>query len=204
MATKLPLASIPALSLHDGLKPEQVDAGNIVDQWLSRLESCFQAKSFDDISSLFIEDCWWRDIVGLDWDFSTKHGQESIGTYLSTSTYHMSNLEQVKSGGLQPSLLDMDGMVWVHGGFTFKHPHGEGQGLVRLANVGPNDWKAWTVFTQLLELDFHKELKTLCGVGSITTNADGVNGSTGREELQVLIIGAGKCNARSSPLLNGA
>ncbi|KAK6069247.1 flavin-binding monooxygenase [Seiridium cupressi] len=189
MEEDLPPAPLPNLSLHDGVKSEEVDPVQIVTEWLAKIETCLKAKAFDDLSGLFIEDCWWRDIIGLSWDWTTKHGRDSISEYSTSSQNLPTNLQCPKTGGLQPAILDMGGLFWVQGGFSFKHPHGEGKGFVRLANTRNSEWKAWTVFTQLLQLDFQKELETERAQRIPTTIGDGKHDKP-TLELQVLVIGA--------------
>ncbi|KAH8194447.1 hypothetical protein TruAng_011391 [Truncatella angustata] len=191
MEGNLPLASLPTLLLHDGLKREQINPVQIISDWLARLEACFQVKAFGHLSDLFIDDCWWRDIVGLSWDWTTKHGQEAISTYLSASPNPLRDIQCAKTGGLQPTCMDAGDLFWIQGGFLFKHPYGEGKGFVRLTNEGNGEWKAWTVFTQLFELDFQKEVDAKKTLRTPATN--GI--SKPAEEnlaLQVLVVGAGQ------------
>lgn len=187
------LPSIPTHVLHPAVKREEINAKEIVTQWLSKMEACLCEKSYGSLSDLFIEDCWWRDMVGLDWDFSTKHGQSAIERYLAEATHGISRLKPIELGGLQPILLDMDGMIWIQGGFTFNNPHGRGRGMVRLLNVGEAEWKAWVVFTQLERLSFQDELDSQ-RARSPGSMANGSNSPKprGRNQCQVMIVGAGK------------
>ncbi|ETI25130.1 hypothetical protein G647_04502 [Cladophialophora carrionii CBS 160.54] len=187
-----PLASIPPLTLQEDVNRHDINPGDIVSNWLAALDKRPQNGLSTDLPDLFIEDSWWRDFVGLSWDIATKHGLGSIGEYLNTSTTGFGNLEVTKAGGLQPALVDMHGMIWVQGGFTFKTRDGSGQGLVRLINVSKTQWKAWTVFTQLERLNSQDEIdrQRLRQDYTQTRLSNGVNG--GKEEPQVLIIGAGQ------------
>ncbi|KAK1525658.1 flavin-containing monooxygenase [Colletotrichum costaricense] len=199
------LPEIPALTLQEGVKKDEVDAERISSEWLSKLEKRFAEKSFSDISDLFIDDCWWRDIVGLSWDFTCKQGQDNIKKYLASANHGLSELQTNKLGGLKPLLLDFDGMVWIQTGFTFRTPHGEGKGLLKLGNTSKDEWKAWTVFTQLEKLDFQKEVEARQAASvptpkaPVTNGVNGVNRVNGinghahaepEEDLQVLIVGA--------------
>ncbi|KAI8246859.1 putative indole-3-pyruvate monooxygenase YUCCA8 [Colletotrichum sp. SAR 10_99] len=154
--TKLP--ELPDLQLQPGVTKESVDAVQITTSWLTTLSQRFAEKDFT-LSDLFIENCWWRDIVALSWDFSCKQGQAAIAAYLSSADHGLSELEPNKFGGLQPLLVDFGGQIWIQSGFTFRTPHGEGKGLLKLMNVGVGEWKAWTVFTQLERLDYQRELE---------------------------------------------
>ncbi|KAI8297624.1 hypothetical protein K4K61_012584 [Colletotrichum sp. SAR11_59] len=185
--TKLP--ELPDLQLQPGVTKESVDAVQITTSWLTTLSQRFAEKNFT-LSDLFIENCWWRDIVALSWDFSCKQGQAAIAAYLSSAEHGLSELEPNKFGGLQPLLVNFGGQVWIQSGFTFRTPHGEGKGLLKLMNVGVGEWRAWTVFTQLERLDYQRELekqRAACVPPALATN--GTNGTDG-EELQVLIVGA--------------
>ncbi|KAJ4287829.1 hypothetical protein N0V90_012533 [Kalmusia sp. IMI 367209] len=155
--TKLP--EIPDLKLQAGVKKEDVNARQLTADWLLRLERYFDEKRLDDLSDLFIEDCWWRDIVSLSWDFSCKQGRNAISKYLASVEHGLSEIRVSKFGGLQPLLVDFGGQIWIQSGFTFRTSHGEGKGLLKLMNVGVKEWKAWTIFTQLEKLDYQKELE---------------------------------------------
>ncbi|KAL0932585.1 flavin-binding monooxygenase [Colletotrichum truncatum] len=191
--TRLP--ELPVLALQEGVDRTQIDAGKISADWLATLERRFTEKSFGDLSDLFIDNCWWRDIVGLSWDFTCKQGQESISKYLNSAEHGLSDIQTSKFGGLQPLLIDFGGQIWIQTGFTFKTPHGEGKGLLKLVNVGLTEWKAWTIFTQLEKLDFQKELEAERDAQLPGTEAPATSGVNGHqtsevEDVQVLIVGA--------------
>ncbi|KAI1261972.1 flavin-containing monooxygenase [Xylariaceae sp. FL1019] len=186
--------SIPDLCLQDGVTKEQVNASTIAIDWLSKLQLSFDKKSFDDLSGLFLENCWWRDWAGLTWDIRTQHGREAISTYLRGATNQLTAIDSVKSGGLQPALSDIGGTIWIQSGFTFRTPHGEGKGLVRLVNIGPQEWKAWTVFTQLEQFDFKKKLDVQRDTKTAQPRAaKPPSAAVGPgDDLPVLIVGAGQ------------
>ncbi|EXJ73513.1 uncharacterized protein A1O5_03274 [Cladophialophora psammophila CBS 110553] len=187
-----PLAPIPPLTLQDGVNRDDINAGDIVADWLAALEKRPKNGRSTDLSDLFIDDSWWRDFTGLSWDIVTKHGLEDVAEYLTTSTTGFGQLTAIKAGGLQASFVDMNGFIWIHGGFTFQTADGSGTGLVRLINVGTSRWKAWIVFTQLERLNSQDELdkQRLRQSYTQTRVANGVNGE--KDDLQVLVIGAGQ------------
>ncbi|KAF2964345.1 hypothetical protein GQX73_g9227 [Xylaria multiplex] len=181
------LPTIPLLTLHDGITKEQVDAENICAQWLKSLDKYFIPKSFDDLSPLFIENCWWRDIIGLSWDFTSKHGRDAVASFLTNVPNPITELRLIQEGGLKPLLLDIGGMIWIHGAFTFQNQHGEGKGIIRLVHVSKSEWKAWLVSTQLERLHISSNPTAL----DPTTFHDEVAKAEG-DDLQVLIVGAGQ------------
>ncbi len=197
-----PLGTLPALTLQEGVDRNDINAGNIVSQWLAALDKQSKNGLATSISDLFIEDSWWRDLIGISWDLASRHGLDSIGESLEESTTGFGQLEPVKCGGLQPALVDMHGAIWIQGGFTFKTRDGSGSGLVRSINVSKTQWKAWIVYTQLEKLNNQDEVdkQRLEQDYTQTKLPNGIN-SEKNGELQVLIIGAGK-NPQSLKSLN--
>jgi hypothetical protein len=63
-----PLASIPPLTLPDGINRDEINAVDIVSAWLAALNKHLKHRESTDLSDLFIEDHWWRDFVGISWD----------------------------------------------------------------------------------------------------------------------------------------
>ncbi|KAK8045973.1 hypothetical protein PG996_014037 [Apiospora saccharicola] len=183
------LPAIPQLTLSPGTERQDVDAVAISKVWMSRLDSLLATRNFDGLNELFIDDGWWRDILGLDWDFTSKHGLGAIAEYLAGAPNPLSGLQCDEAGGLKPLLIELGGMTWIQGGFSFQNPFGEGRGFVRLANVGPAVWKAWVVFTQLEQLEFQK---TLEGQRIRHPSASANLPRAGHEEdVPVVIVGAG-------------
>ncbi|VUC33505.1 unnamed protein product [Clonostachys rosea] len=195
------LPKIPPHILQPGVKKEDINAEAVIEAWISKLRQAFETKSFiGNLDDLFIDDCWWRDIVGLHWNFSSKHGKEDIANYLSSAPNTLSELECSRSGGIKPFVIEVPGMIWVQSAFTFKTAFGSGTGLVKLLNVEGNEWKAWTVFTQLEKFDFQKDIEvkrqqhpaTLSKNNSSSQGPATQESSASRDDLQVLIVGAGQ------------
>src|SRR5688572_17735244 len=92
------LPSLPPLGLHENRL--NINAAEIVERWLVQLQNCFDTKTFD-LSELFLEDGWWRDILGLGWDFTTKQGRTDIADYLSHSPTSFAEIKAAV-GGLKP------------------------------------------------------------------------------------------------------
>jgi hypothetical protein len=194
-----PPAPLPSLILHDGVKKDTIDAAAICRAWIASLQAAIQERALDNLSGLFAEDCWWRDVVGLSWDFACKRGQSAIRQYLGASE-GLSRMEVIQTGGLKPIFIELGGASWIQTGFTFRTTHGSGKGLVRLINVSATEWKAWVVFTQLERFDYQDEIDAVrmrtpsesVRLAQETNDANGGNGVT-EDDVPVLIIGAGVC-----------
>ncbi|TQV97281.1 O-methyltransferase family protein [Cordyceps javanica] len=119
----------------------------------------FDIKKLDDLSELFIKDCWWRDILSFSWDCTTKRYQDNFGSFLNSSSKTVRNLKVCELGGLKPVLVQWAGQAWVQTAFTFDAEHGDCRGLVRLENEADMNLKSWKVFTELQELHPQKHLE---------------------------------------------
>lgn len=177
-----PLAALPNLTLHPSLNPEHIDAIKIVNDWLLSLTKSLAKGQPSDIRGLFLENVsWWRDFVSFAWDIACLNGTEAIFKHLSSSETGFAEPKADQTGALQPQLADMGGLRFIQSGFSFKNNFGSGRGVLRLANVGPDDWKAWTVFTLIERLNDGEGLQS--GRTSPPQTDSG---------LQVLVVGAGK------------
>ncbi|KAK6833443.1 Monooxygenase [Apiospora arundinis] len=186
------LPPIPQLTLFPGTERQDVDAVAITKGWMSRLDSLLTTRNFNDLNELIIDDGWWRDILGLDWDFTSKQGLGAIAEYLTGAPNPLSGLQCDEAGGLKPLLIELGG------GVSFKTPFGEGRGFVRLVNVGPAVWKAWIVFTQLEQLAFQKTLEEQrirhpsAAPRKATDGVANLPQAGHEEDVPVVIVGAGQ------------
>ncbi|UNI13380.1 hypothetical protein JDV02_000129 [Purpureocillium takamizusanense] len=182
------LPQFPKLSLH--VSRDNVDPNEIVTAWLSKLQICFEERKFASLSESFLTDCWWRDMLGLSWDITTKRGFENISTYLHDSDVVMTDLKP-SSGGLKPFLVEWSGDFWVQSAFSFQTKFGKGHGVLKLVNEPSGEWKVWTVYTELVQLHFQEELETRRIRGGAPLLHDRqANGD--KVEPSVVIVGAGQ------------
>ncbi|OKL64381.1 hypothetical protein UA08_01104 [Talaromyces atroroseus] len=191
-----PLATIPPLTLHESIKRNELDASKPVHAWLASLSKTLNEGKSADFSVLFLEkDSWWRDFVALTWDIECRNGADAIHEFLRHSKAGLTGVAVGETPALQPQLVDMGGLLFIQSGFTFKTDFGTGRGVLRLANVGFNEWKAWTVFTSLERLHGQTEVDMSVvgtqGVDAISHGASGGSMANANDHLQVLVIGAG-------------
>ncbi|KAL4993572.1 hypothetical protein BDV10DRAFT_22600 [Aspergillus recurvatus] len=86
----------------------------------------------------------------------------------------------------------MGGMKFIQSAFRFKTRVGKGRGVVRSANVGPEEWRAWTVYTVLERLDGHDEVEARREKEQSTrSSSSGAVPSSTRSDgdVHVLVIG---------------
>lgn len=151
---------------YPGTHPvDTVDAKAVAPQWVEDLNRALSSQDYDSFKHLFLEGSCWRDQLGLSWDYHTLHGPEKMAAFLKSgsSSSRIKSLHIDDSNSIrQPNVSPMDFNGKLHGVTSFltvETDVGRGRGLVRLMQ-DPKDggkWKAFTLFTAMLELKGHEE-----------------------------------------------
>ncbi|KAL2839267.1 hypothetical protein BJY01DRAFT_257784 [Aspergillus pseudoustus] len=162
----------------------------------------------EGISSLFYEDSYWRDHLGLSWDLRTLKGRNSICQFLN-SQFSLEQVDLDESSPFRAAQLQSFGGISVIQFFhTFTTKSGRGRGVTRLISV-KSEWKIWTMFTSLHELigfeesvasrrpDGHEQLKGGKNWFKLRTEDLSFDSS----DPTVLIIGAGQAGLTLSARL---
>lgn len=109
-------------------------------EWLTEFASALKRSDIDAATALFVEECYWRDLVAFTWNIVTLESRSAIAEML-----------EARLGDVKPESFELSGRP---GWFTFETAQGRGTGHVRL-----KDGKAWTFFTALMELKGFEEKK---------------------------------------------
>ncbi|EAW10389.1 uncharacterized protein ACLA_048610 [Aspergillus clavatus NRRL 1] len=137
----------------------EIDAPQIASDVVDRLNSALRQKDYKAASNLFMEDGYWRDHLGLSWDFRTPKGRDNIAGFLESAA-QLPQIEIDRSSPmLAPSVGPIDAFGDVFGVefcITFTTESGNGRGAVRLAEKD-GAWEILTLFTTLKELKGHEE-----------------------------------------------
>ncbi|KAJ9648572.1 hypothetical protein H2199_001427 [Coniosporium tulheliwenetii] len=132
----------------------------VAQTWLDSFASALAAGDVTKLKALFHTNCWWRDHLGLSWDYHTLHPLSRIEEFLSDrlSQLQLSNFRLAEIGSFTPSkktpTKDLD---WVESMFEFETKTGRGKGVFRLVQGHDDVWKAYTVYTSLQELKGYEE-----------------------------------------------
>ena len=127
----------------------------IVEQWLARLEEQLSVPGPSDLSSLFMAESYWRDVLALTWSITTLSGSEKIAKSLSQQWQAAGVTScRIEEASLPPREVVRVGREAIEACFIFETKIGRGRGLVRLR---PDDdsggqYKVWTLLTALDEL----------------------------------------------------
>jgi putative flavoprotein involved in K+ transport len=137
--------------MSDTATDQQVDTAptaTAVTAWLASFEKALAAGDVDVAVELFVEDCFWRDLVAFTWNIVTVEGHEGVRDMLRQT------LHQVQPSGfaVTDEFGESDGPTeaWI----KFETSVGRGVGHLRL-----RDGKGWTLLTSLTELKGHEEPK---------------------------------------------
>ncbi|MEQ1954302.1 NAD(P)/FAD-dependent oxidoreductase [Mesorhizobium sp. CN2-181] len=114
--------------------------------WLGAFAKALETKDVGAATDLFLDDCYWRDLLAFTWNIKTLEGRASIHDMLVAA------LDSARPTGwrLTGEATSEDGLVeaW----FSFETAAGRGEGCLRLRNG-----KCRTLFTALSDLKGFEE-----------------------------------------------
>jgi len=124
-------------------------ARSIVTRWLADFERALTDRDIDAAADLFVEDCYWRDLVAFTWNIVTVEGRDGVREMLGQTLDRVRPSGFAVAGELGEAGADTES--WI----KFETSVGRGLGHLRL-----RDGKAWTLLTTLNELTGYEEQKS--------------------------------------------
>ena len=109
--------------------------------WLSAFETTLTSGDVNGVTSLFLDEGCWRDLVAFTWNIKTLEGPAAIADMLEA------RLADVRPRGFKAASEPSDANGMVEGWFIFDTAVAHVKGHVRLV-----DGKAWTVLTAMTDL----------------------------------------------------
>jgi putative flavoprotein involved in K+ transport len=126
--------------------------------WLARFERALAAPDDALLTSLFVADGYWRDLLAFTWRIQTIAGAAAIACDLRSAVTRMRPagfaLAADRTG---PRRVTRAGTESIEAIFRFDAAEGRGSGVVRLVRDGDDTLKAWTLLTALDEIKGHEE-----------------------------------------------
>jgi putative flavoprotein involved in K+ transport len=120
-----------------------------VDQWLSRFGDALTRGDSAGAAELFLEECYWRDLVAFTWNIKTMEGRDQVSEMLTHMPRGVSHRQLARwhvDGGARRRTMSV-----TRRGSRSK-PHRAVAGFLRLRNG-----KVWTLMTTMVELKGHEE-----------------------------------------------
>jgi hypothetical protein len=194
-------------SCEETNKTAPINPAGIAQLWTKDFNAILDLRDASKLTTLFHQDCWWRDQLALSWDFRTIRSLPTVIEYVqgNLARSQLGNVTLRTDGAFAPSVKQpLDGLEWVQSMFDFETKTGAGSGVIRLIQGSDGAWKAYAISTMLQELKDHREqighLRPHGGDNSLLGGSMKGNWSERRqrqaefvdEEPTVLIIGAGK------------
>jgi putative flavoprotein involved in K+ transport len=115
---------------------------------LERFGAALEAGRIDEAVSMFVDDCYWRDLVAFTWNIKTVEGHEQLRDMLQSQLQLIKPVQWRVAPG--EAATDADGVTesWI----CFETEVARGYGLIRLKGG-----KIWTLLTVMSELKGHEE-----------------------------------------------
>lgn len=131
---------------------------HVVDHWLNDFEDALTRVDAAALSRLFLDECWWRDVLAFTWHIETVAGPGAIGQALVTKAVSVgAHAFRVDESRTPPRRKTRTGEEVVEAIFRFETHAGRGEGVVRLRPGAGGEMRAWTFATALRELKGHEE-----------------------------------------------
>lgn len=141
-ATTTAARSRPA-GARDALSPNDE-----LSRWLELWEAALTRGDIEGASQLFVQDGYWRDLVGFTWNLKTVEGQGGVRDLLR----HTLAATRPAHWRIEGEAERADGVT--EGFFVFETAVARGRGYARL-----RDGRCWTLLTTIHELKGHEEKK---------------------------------------------
>jgi hypothetical protein len=145
--------------------PPDINIHHVVEATVASVNKALEQKSYASLTALFAQDGYWRDHLALSWDFRTVHGPPQILQYLkdcsrSKDGFRLQQITSDSGGTKGPKLVPIDAAGTITGiqfFFTCQTVLGTGRGLARLVEQEGGEWRLFTLYTRLEELDGFEE-----------------------------------------------
>ncbi|TPM63857.1 NAD(P)/FAD-dependent oxidoreductase [Mesorhizobium sp. B2-2-4] len=116
--------------------------------WLGAFDKALEAGDIAAAANLFVDDCYWRDLLTFTWNVTTMEGREAIADMLKATL-----------AATRPARWQLTGEATSDEGiieawFTFETAVASGQGIMRL-----RDGRCRTLFTAMTDLKGFEERK---------------------------------------------
>ncbi|MEP9356516.1 MAG: monooxygenase [Azorhizobium sp. 32-67-21] len=135
--------------------PEQ-----IVQAWLTGLNSAMRSGDLDAVRILFRHDAHWRDIVALRWTLGTISEKDAIAPALLDAARESGARDfRIDEERAAPTFAERAGDAVVEAILRFETAVGHGEGVVRIKRADAVDSvpRAWTLLTALQSIGGHDE-----------------------------------------------
>ncbi|KAI5118884.1 hypothetical protein M0805_003559 [Coniferiporia weirii] len=192
----------------------EVNADSIAKEWLSAFASATSENDLAALSSLFVAEGYFRDLLTFSWDFRTIKGRAQIEAFLADKLPSRQPTKfqiDVSSNYLVPTVDETTpGPKSVVAAFTFETNDALGRGSVRLvrdpgSNEDASEWKAISVLTAVEDWKgFNDVSRDIRAHDKIWTWTDELSRrrKIAESNPEVLIVGGGQAGLQTAACLS--
>ncbi len=116
--------------------------------FLDEFGKALETGDIDKATSMFLADCYWRDLVAFTWNLKTMEGRDAVGAMLQSQLAVTKPTGWKLAEGEIPTEEGGVTTAWIE----FETAVTRGYGLIRLKDGG-----IWTLLTTMAELKGHEE-----------------------------------------------
>ena len=131
-----------------------------VKEWLTSFDKALQSKDAEQITELFVKDCFWRDLVSFTWNIKTLEGKKAVQNMINAT------VADIEPSGwqIEGEASEADGIIeaWI----TFETKVSRCRGHLRLKGD-----KCWTLLTTMVEIKGFEEQKSKTRVQGVEHGA---------------------------------
>ena len=137
---------------------QEEDPKEVASKWAASFNE-FIASNQLLAKDLFSDDCYWRDLLCVSWDFRTIQGPSNINSFLRSAVHKCTlEVDASKEHKKPQVIISLGGLEVIQSFLKVDTKVGRGEGLIRLVKSKDGGaWKAFTLFTALKELKGHEE-----------------------------------------------
>ena len=130
------------------------------EDWVERFQERLDAGDAVGCADLFIDDSAWRDLVAFDWTISTVATKPGILRALRVRLPSVRPVTFRVESETEPARVVRAGCRMRRGVLALETRFGNGRGILRLvpAESHPEEYRAWTISTALMELTGFEEI----------------------------------------------
>ena len=135
----------------------KVNASALFTEWFDGFQLSLEAGDSASLAKMLAPEAWWRDLLALTWNLTTRNGVSDIESMLanafkSTQVKNVAPDLTISPRLQQPSATQ----TWIEGFFTFETSIAIGRGVVRLVPNDSGHWSAWTILTSMEDVKGHE------------------------------------------------
>ena len=145
------------MSNHPAVTNEQLHS---VNQWLQAFDLALAQLNPVGVRNLWLEDCHWRDVLGMHWDIDTLSGKDKVcEALISRAQAFKPKNWSLARGSLKELAVTQAEDQSLTCLLQFETNVGPGEGVLRLVRdpSGQHDFRAWSLMTSLVEIRGHEE-----------------------------------------------